>query len=397
MKDLEIFCDYFYKDSLIPIYIYDKQTLLACYPEQTKLTHPPGYYLDTLNKGDIPLTYITTNFNSFFGFIPLKDTPNIILVLGPVNNVPYSRDVLHSIYREYKVVGKEQNDLMLFFKNITNLTLISFLKKLLFINFSLNHTVIHIADILEINSPTYTKDIANKSVQNIFDLKESGSFNNSYEIEQKVINIIETGNIEGVKKFISNFDSVHEGIIALNALRQAKNITIVSITLATRAAIRGGLTTETAFQLSDLYIQQVEQLTTIQALNNLNYQVIYDFTNRVSNSQVPISKNDVIQRAIHYVIQNTNKRLSVSDVSAYVGFSRSYFTHWFKKELGFDLSTFIVRCKLEEAKYLLSYSNKSISEISNYLCFSSQSHFQTLFKKKYQMTPLEYRNNSQKT
>ena len=68
----------------------------------------------------------------------------------------------------------------------------------------------------------------------------------------------------------------------------------------------------------------------------------------------------------------------------------------FKKELGFDVCSFIMRCKLEEAKSLLTYSDKTLSEISNYLCFSSQAYFQTVFKKKYGLTPTQYRNQTHK-
>ena len=56
-------------------------------------------------------------------------------------------------------------------------------------------------------------------------------------------------------------------------------------------------------------------------------------------------------------------------------------------------SAFILRCKLEEGKELLQYTNKSISTISTFLCFSSQSHFQTAFKKQFGITPAEYRRN----
>ena len=55
-----------------------------------------------------------------------------------------------------------------------------------------------------------------------------------------------------------------------------------------------------------------------------------------------------------------------------------------------------MRCKLEEAKSLLTYSDKSLIEISNYLCFSSQSYFQNVFKKKYGMTPKQYRDQAHK-
>ena len=57
----------------------------------------------------------------------------------------------------------------------------------------------------------------------------------------------------------------------------------------------------------------------------------------------------------------------------------------------FDISAFMMRCKLEEAKSLLMYSQQSITEISNYLCFSSQSYFTSVFRKKYGLTPKEYR------
>lgn len=52
---------------------------------------------------------------------------------------------------------------------------------------------------------------------------------------------------------------------------------------------------------------------------------------------------------------------------------------------------FITRSKLEEAKTLLIYSEKSLADISFDLCFSSQSYFQRLFKKEYGITPAHFR------
>lgn len=107
--------------------------------------------------------------------------------------------------------------------------------------------------------------------------------------------------------------------------------------------------------------------------------------------KTPVSSDECIQKAIRYIQQNTNQHLTVGDVADYVGFSKSYFSAYFKKTLGFSVSAFILRCKLEEGKELLQYTNKSISTISTFLCFSSQSHFHTAFKKQYGITPSEYR------
>ena len=103
-----------------------------------------------------------------------------------------------------------------------------------------------------------------------------------------------------------------------------------------------------------------------------------------------------IFKCIQFITRHVNEPIQVGDVAEHIGRSRSYLTAKFKKELGFDVSTFIMRCRLEEAKSLLTYSDKSLSEISSYLCFSSQSYFQNVFRKKYNVTPLQYRNNTQK-
>jgi len=393
MIDVERFCDYFYKDSLIPVYIYENYNLISSYPNQTKLTNPPKDYLDILWQQSSSLSYLTTNFNSFLGIIRLKDAPKFQLVIGPVSNVSYTLDSLRLMYREYFVTESERNSFEIFYKNISKMTLSSFLTKLVFLNYSINQTSLVLSDILDINQPNNSFDISNEHTENIYINKENGSFNNSYNIEKQLIGLIESGNVDGLKSFTLNSTALHEGTLAQNSLRQAKNTTIVIITLATRAAIRGGLPTETAFQLSDLYIQKSEHLTTIESIYQLNYQAVYDFTHRVSNSQIPNTSDDMLQTAIQYIVKSTNIHLTASDVAKQMGFSRSYFTHRFKKELGFDLSAFILRCKLEDSKYLLTYTEKSISDISNYLCFSSQSHFQTAFKKQYHITPLEYRRN----
>lgn len=68
----------------------------------------------------------------------------------------------------------------------------------------------------------------------------------------------------------------------------------------------------------------------------------------------------------------------------------------FKKETGETIGKYIVKAKLQEAKLLLAYSDRPLSEISNFFFFSSQSYFQNLFKKEFGVTPLEYRRKHHK-
>ena len=226
-----------------------------------------------------------------------------------------------------------------------------------------------------------------------YDARESERFHNTYHYEQMYLDYIRNGNVNGLKSFFSNPYLIQEGQIADNSLRQAKNILIVSATLATRCAIEGGLDIESAYQLSDTYIREGEKLQRTDSLYQLQYDMLLDFTRRVAQAKIPRDVTSDIYRSIQYIRQHTNQAIQVSDVAAYVGKSRSCLSRRFKKELGFQMNEFIMRCKLEEARSLLAYTDKPISEISSYLCFSSQAYFQNVFKKKYGVTPNAYRRH----
>lgn len=55
------------------------------------------------------------------------------------------------------------------------------------------------------------------------------------------------------------------------------------------------------------------------------------------------------------------------------------------------LTDFVLKEKVEESKRLLKYTDKSLSAISSYLGFSSQSHFSNVFQKYADCSPSEYR------
>lgn len=83
--------------------------------------------------------------------------------------------------------------------------------------------------------------------------------------------------------------------------------------------------------------------------------------------------------------------IKVSDMAKALEISRPYLCSHFKEITGITLSHYILTEKVNEAKRLLLFTDKSLSDISMHLAFSSQSHFQTVFKKITGKTPLGYR------
>ena len=124
--------------------------------------------------------------------------------------------------------------------------------------------------------------------------------------------------------------------------------------------------------------------------------MLIDFTKRISEKIVPSGLSKEIYSCIQYVNGHVNENISVTDVSNYIYRSRSYTLSHFKEELGFNLGEYIIHAKIQEAKSLLAFTDKSLSEISHHLCFSSQSYFQNVFKKVTGETPLSYRKKTQK-
>lgn len=392
MLNIKKYCEYLYNSLYIPIYLYNNRELVACYPKQEKYTFPPLTYLTNLWESDKKVTYTITQFYSYFGCVRVKNKDTYI-VIGPISPLPYSRDILFMMHKEYFIDQAKSELFNNFFYNISTQNLDVFINTLLSINYTVNNTELTGDDVMLPLDSKKNNSINRKYYEKSYASKEEGIVNNNYEVEKELFGYIETGNIKGVEKFLSQTTNTKTGIIADNNLRQSKNIVIVAVTLAVRSAMKGGLTPSIAYQLSDIYIQQVERLSDIDAINSLMVQAIYDFTNRTANSFIPPDADSALHKVVKYVRENVNANITVADIAAYMNFNRSYLSRKFKNELGFDLSKFIRRCKLEEAKDLLAYSDKSISDISNFLCFSSQSHFQRAFKNQFGITPQAYRNS----
>jgi len=384
----------YYSDSNIPMYLFSDDKCSFCVPEQDELTYPPSQYLQELFASKERISHCTTEYGIIFCSLKLDSMPNKHLVFGPVTTVPYSDSDLQHLCKDYMIPNNRRSDFNAFLRQIPCLSMNSLLKKCIFLNYCLHEEIISLEQLTSAIHPLVEDDAltdASLLLEETYQKKENEQHNRTYILEEEILKLVRTGDCEGLKKFAYSESNFHIGVTGSTALRQLKNTIIITTTLCTRAAIDGGLDYDTAYQLSDYFIQSSERLTSADRLTDLLGKISYTFTEKVAQAKTPVSTDGRIQKAIRYIQQNTNQHLTVGDVADYVGFSKSYFSAYFKKTLGFSVSAFILRCKLEEGKELLQYTDKPISTISEFLCFSSQSHFHTAFKKQFGMTPSEYR------
>ncbi len=225
---------------------------------------------------------------------------------------------------------------------------------------------------------------------------EEGAFHGSWLFEQMLFALIRDGESKKLRAFLEETDKIkpyNEGVLASDPLRQAKNLFIGLVAVVGKtAAVPGGLDVEETYRLIDLYTQECEKTTTVNAVRSLQYNMLFDFAERVALSKLPENLTKEIAQAMDHIQNNTYISLSVDDVAEHIGKSRAWLTREFRRETSLTVNQYIIRCKVNDAKRLLRYSDLTLSQISSYLGFSSQPYFQTVFKKETGVTPLEYRN-----
>ena len=221
--------------------------------------------------------------------------------------------------------------------------------------------------------------------------EEDRQQHNTLAIEEAIMGIVRRGDTAALRMWLSGATAVQGGIIAGNQLRQLRNLFIVTATLASRAAIEGGMHEDDAFSLSDAYIQRAELLMSHNSILNLQYHMLLDFTEQVERLHVGKHATKLSIDVANYVRHHMSEPVRVDDIARQLSISRPYLSARFRKETGRCLTDFILNEKTEEAKRLLRYSDKTSSAIAEYLGFSSQGHFCRVFKTYAGMTPNKYR------
>ena len=112
----------------------------------------------------------------------------------------------------------------------------------------------------------------------IFEHQEQEIPHNPYDQELREMDSIRRGDVEMLKHSMSETYRGEIGQLARNPVRQAKNVAICVITLASRAAIDGGMVPEEAFSMVDGYILKIEDMNNAVKINSMMRQACLLYT-----------------------------------------------------------------------------------------------------------------------
>ncbi len=332
---------------------------------------------------------LVSGYAGLYGAIKTTDGKTLILI-GPFKNKKITDDLFASVIHEHNLDWNELDLLKEFIGSIPRISYSKFLNFVCLVHYLINKEEISVVDFFNLHNNDFK--IHEKHTEEIW--KEDDFIHGTYNLEQRLLSYVRNGDVEGLAAFFKTVANAPtpEGKLADDALRQSKNIFIGFIALVGKVgAIKGNLDIEQTYQLIDLYTQECERCITVNQVNELRYNAIIDFAQRVADQKHPEAYSNEVYSALQFIKTHTNQPIGVADVLKHVYKSRSMFMEQFKKETGETIARYIIKAKLQESKQLLAYSNKSIADISNFFYFSSQSHFQRAFKNEYGITPLTYR------
>lgn len=133
------------------------------------------------------------------------------------------------------------------------------------------------------------------------------------------------------------------------------------------------------------------------------YSLAYQLLNELVSNYI-VSKNNTsnindeyderIENILDYINRYYYNDITLSEVANELFMSPSYFSRFFKKNIGNNFLDYLTKFRLDKAVEKLTSSNSSITHIALETGFPSTNSFNKVFKKAFNSTPSEYRKEN---
>ena len=118
---------------------------------------------------------------------------------------------------------------------------------------------------------------------------------------------------------------------------------------------------------------------------------------KIEQIQVKGNNDALMERVMNYMNEHlTDQDLNVEKLTADVGISRAQLHRKLKEIAGVSAGEFIRNLRLEQAARLIEEGQINITQVAYSVGFNNQTHFSTVFKKHYGMSPSEYAETKRK-
>ncbi len=381
--DISYLCSKMSDMSGLPIRIYKDNILLEFYSIVPFPADPASRYETQFFGMSDHISYYNAPDSSYYGVMTLD---KIRIVIGPSFTHTPTNQELHDMAYAMNISGRDFEAFRASMRTLVPMPLDSIIQMMCTLNHVFTGEKLNVSD-LQIHEARITEKFN-------FEAPVTTSDNyRSYAVEKQISDIVRSGDTDALEMWAKEAPTVRGGTMSSNSLRQNKDTLIVSVTLLSRTAISCGVDVDDAFKLSDSLILRCENAKDMETVNQLHYEAVYTFTKEVGKRRSLSVDGGLRSQVYNYIVHHLSEAASTADIANSLYLSRSRLSTLFKKTYGENLIDFIHRVKIEHAKELLKDRTKTILQISDYLGYSSGSHFNRVFRSVTGMAPLYYRNH----
>ncbi|MCH3956291.1 MAG: AraC family transcriptional regulator [Olsenella sp.] len=337
-----------------------------------------------------PVGYLPVSDNLYIGVVRAGDAR---LVVGPVPEAPLPPSQITQMAAQLGVSPADLPQFLEGMQSLTPLPLLTTIQVLCAVAFAATGEKVELDQVLVHDDAQRTLDsnFAEDEFRAVEFADGKSLGNSSLKVEGMLCDLVRQGRPDELRAYFSALPSSRAGVLSPNRLRNAKDTFVASVTVVSRAAIAGGMDADEALSLSDSYINRCELAVDTQQVSELGYHMAVEYAERVGRLRLGEDPSALVLSVTNYVRGHIYEPLRTEDVAQALFVSRGFLSTRFKQETGMGLADFIRREKVAEAKSLLRNTEQSILDISTYLGFCSQSHFNAVFKRETGMTPREWR------
>lgn len=101
-----------------------------------------------------------------------------------------------------------------------------------------------------------------------------------------------------------------------------------------------------------------------------------------------------INEAVQYICHNYYRNLTVQEIADNIGITRAYLSTCFKSVYSFSVQEYLTEYRMKKAKEMLQDSDLQIKEIAYYTGYQDELYFSKVFKKRFGISPREFRQQS---
>lgn len=123
----------------------------------------------------------------------------------------------------------------------------------------------------------------------------------------------------------------------------------------------------------------------------LLFQILFAYCCEENSSRKNQKSLEKMKFIVKYIENNYMNKISIEKVAEEMGLSQSHFMKFFKNTMGTTFTDYLNEYRLTMASRLLISSESSILAIATEVGFDNLSYFNRLFKKRFYVTPREYR------